>query len=68
MRFRQGSISKSLNELNMAYAVITTIEQFLEMVGVVIFIYTLLLYVSSYMKGVALRIKMIDDRRQRQSA
>jgi hypothetical protein len=52
----------------MAYAVITTIEQFLEMVGVVIFIYTLLLYVSSYMKGVALRIKMIDDRRQRQSA
>jgi hypothetical protein len=42
-------------------------EEFLEMLGIVIFIYTLLSYISSYMKGVSLRVKFIDDRKQRRS-
>jgi uncharacterized membrane protein len=47
---------------NMTYAMIATVEEFLEMLGIVVFIYALLSYMSSYMKGVSLRVKIINDR------
>jgi len=53
---------------NMMYAIITTIEELFEMLGIVVFIYALLSYMSSYMKGVSLRVNFIDDRKQRRSA
>jgi hypothetical protein len=53
---------------NMMYAMMATIEEFFEMLGIVVFIYALLSYMSSYMKGVSLRINFIDDRKQRRSA
>jgi glucan phosphoethanolaminetransferase (alkaline phosphatase superfamily) len=55
-------------EQNITYVLITTMEEFLEMLGIVIFIYTLLSYISCYMKGVSLRVKIMDDRKQRRSA
>lgn len=43
---------------------VVTIEEFLEMLGIVVFIYALLSYISSYMKGVSLRVHIIDDKKQ----
>lgn len=53
---------------DMTYAVITTIEETLEMLGIIIFIYALLDYIGSYLKGVSLRINIIGDKKQRRSA
>ncbi|MFQ4145273.1 hypothetical protein [Chlorogloeopsis sp. ULAP02] len=41
---------------NIIYAVITTIEEFLEMLGIVIFIYALMSYISTHIKGISLNI------------
>ena len=46
----------------------STIEELFEMLGIVIFIYALLSYISSFMKGVSLRINIIADAKQRRSA
>ena len=48
---------------NITYAILMTIEEFLEMLGIVVFIYALLSYMSSYMKGVSLRFNIIHDRK-----
>lgn len=53
---------------DITYAIITTIEETLEMLGIIIFIYALLDYIASYLKGVSLRINIIRDKKQRQSA
>lgn len=53
---------------DMTYAVITTIEETLEMLGIIIFIYALLDYIGSYLKGVSLRINIIGNKKQRRSA
>ena len=53
---------------SMTYAIITTIEELLEMLAVVVFIYALLSYISSYMKGVSLRVNINDDRKQNRIA
>lgn len=50
---------------DMTYAIITTIEETLEMLGIIIFIYALLDYIASYLKGVSLRINIIRDKKQR---
>lgn len=41
---------------NMGYALITTIEETLEMLGIAVFIYALLSYISLNLKGVDLRV------------
>lgn len=53
---------------DITYAIITTIEETLEMLGIIIFIYALLDYIVFYLKGVSLRINIIRDKKQRQSA
>ncbi|HEY9740431.1 MAG TPA: hypothetical protein V6C90_08060 [Coleofasciculaceae cyanobacterium] len=53
---------------NIVDAMLTTFEEFLEMLSIVVFIYTLLSYMSSYMKDVDLRVRITDDRKQRQRA
>lgn len=53
-----GYLSDLYGEQNMTFAMIQTIEEFLEMLGIVVFIYALLSYMSSYMKGVSLRVQL----------
>lgn len=43
---------------NMTYAIIMTIEELLEMLAIIVFIYALLSYISSYMKGVSIQINI----------
>ena len=61
-----GYYSDFYGEQNMAYALIVSIEEFLEMMGVVVFIYALLSYMSLQIKGVDLRIRIEEEASQRQ--
>ncbi|QMS91763.1 hypothetical protein HUN01_30755 [Nostoc edaphicum CCNP1411] len=51
---------------SMVYVFITTIEEVLEMLGIVIFIYALLSYISCNIKGIDIGIHIIDSRKQDQ--
>ncbi|MFW9261768.1 hypothetical protein [Nostoc sp. CALU 546] len=51
---------------SMLYVFITTIEEVLEMLGIVIFIYALLSYISCNIKGIDIGIHIIDSRKQGQ--
>jgi hypothetical protein len=53
---------------NIIYAFITTIEEVLEMLGVAVFIYGLLSYISGYMKGLDLAIHIGDRHKHHPSA
>ncbi len=63
-----GYYASLYSQDNIIHKLLTTIEEFLEMIGIVIFIYALLSYISSHVKGVSLRVNIIDDRKQRRSA
>ncbi|MGI2902328.1 hypothetical protein [Tolypothrix sp. VBCCA 56010] len=63
-----GYYAELHGQQNIIYVIITTIEEFLEMLGIAVFIYALLSYISTYMKGMALRINIINDNKQRQNA
>jgi hypothetical protein len=60
-----GYYSSSYGEENMIYQIIVTIEEFLEMLGVIVFIYALLSYMSFNMKGVELKVHITNDRKLR---
>lgn len=60
-----GYYAQMYSNDNMMYSILTTIEESMEMLGIVIFIYALLSYVSSFMKGVSLQINIVDDRKKR---
>lgn len=47
---------------NMTYAVIVGIEEFLEMFGVIVFIYALLSHINSAMKGLSLRFEIVEHK------
>jgi hypothetical protein len=55
-------------ENNIIYAVIVTIEESLEMLGIAVFIYSLLHYVSYYMKGSCLHVDIVKYRKKHLSA
>lgn len=64
-----GGYYSSLNgENNIIYAIIVTIEESLEMLGVAVFIYSLLHYISYYMKGTSLQINIVASGKKRYSA
>ncbi|PHJ56933.1 hypothetical protein VF14_36490 [Nostoc linckia z18] len=49
---------------SMLYSSITTVEEVLEMLGVIIFIYALLSYINSNMKGIDIGIHLNDGKKQ----
>ena len=53
---------------SMMYAIAATIEEFLEMLGILVFVYALLSYIDSYMKGLSIQVTLISDRHQHRSA
>ncbi|RUR83400.1 hypothetical protein ACF3DV_15570 [Chlorogloeopsis fritschii PCC 9212] len=56
MEMLGGYYTNLYGEKNIIYAILTTIEEFLEMLGIVIFIYALMSYISTYIKGISLNI------------
>lgn len=67
MEMVDGYYASLYGEKTFFYVVLTTIEEFFEMVGIAVFIYALLSYVSTHMKGLALKINIINNK-QHQSA
>ena len=61
MELIEGNYANSFGERNMVMAILTTIEEFLEMMGVVVFIYALMSYLSSETKNVGICIKTEDQ-------
>jgi len=61
-----ASLTGSQN--SMLYAVIVTIEESLEMLGIAVFSYSLLHYISSYMQGTCLHIDIVKYRKKHLSA
>lgn len=61
-----ASLTGSKN--SMIYAIIVTVEESLEMLGIAVFIYSLLHYVSYSMKGTCLHIDIVKYRNKRLSA
>ncbi len=49
------------------WVILIATEEFLEMLGIAIFSYALLSYISKNMKGLVLKINLIDDRKKRRS-
>lgn len=50
MEMADGQYASLYGEQNLTYAVLTTIEESLEMLGLIVFVYTLLAYVRRYIK------------------
>ncbi|WP_315789210.1 hypothetical protein [Fischerella sp. JS2] len=59
-----GYYANYYTETNMIYALITTVEEVLEMIGIVVFIYALLSYISSSMNGIDVGFHIIDSKKQ----
>ncbi|PPS45317.1 hypothetical protein B1A85_03390 [Chroococcidiopsis sp. TS-821] len=57
-----GYYAQIYGEQNMGYAVIAGIEEFFEMLGVIIFIYALLSYIDKEMKGLSVRFEIVAQR------
>ena len=68
MEMIEGFYADLHGEFNIVFTILTTIEEFLEMLGVAVFIYALLSYISFYMKGLTLRVNIIDYKKQPRSA
>lgn len=63
-----GYYANFYTERSMTYAIIVTIEESLEMLGIVVFVYGLLSYINSYMKGLSLKVTFVSDRHEHRSA
>jgi hypothetical protein len=62
-----GSYNEQNSIYNISYIWLATIEEVFEMIGVAIFIYALLMYMSRYMKGVTMKLNILDSRKQAQN-
>ncbi|WP_258003851.1 hypothetical protein [Fischerella thermalis] len=60
-----GYYANYYTQTNMIYALITTVEELLEMMGIIVFIYALLSYISSYMNGIDVEFHIMDRKKQR---
>jgi hypothetical protein len=54
-----GSYHWSINKFSLTYNIIATIEEFLEMSGIVVFIYALLDYIEVYLPSKEIRLRFI---------
>ncbi|PLZ05266.1 hypothetical protein [Fischerella thermalis] len=60
-----GYYANCYTQTNMIYALITTVEEVLEMMGIIVFIYALLSYISFYINGIDVGFHMMDRKKQR---
>lgn len=67
MESLSGSHAEIHTTNNFTTAIFTSIEEFMEMIGIVIFIYALLCYISSELKGLNLQIRVADGKKYRRS-
>ncbi|MEG4252499.1 hypothetical protein [Microcoleus sp. Pol10D4] len=51
-----GYVSSTTGQENVSYVIVTTLEEFLEMLGIVVFIHALISYIKTYLGGVSWNI------------
>ncbi|MEG4058323.1 hypothetical protein QUA57_22865 [Microcoleus sp. Pol7_B2] len=56
MEMPGGYIASTMGQENVAYVIVTTLEEFLEMLGIVVFIHALISYIKTYVGGVSWNI------------
>lgn len=61
MELLSGAYAELYTDENFVTAVLTSIEEFMEMTGIIIFIYALLSYISSELKGLNLNFKIANS-------
>lgn len=54
-----GYYTEIYGQENITYSILTTIEESLEMLGIIVFIYALLSYLNSYLKEIGFRVHLI---------
>ncbi|WP_009632222.1 hypothetical protein [Synechocystis sp. PCC 7509] len=62
MELLSGAYTELYTNNNFITSILTSIEEFMEMMGIVIFIYALLSYISSDLKGLNLNIKILSSK------
>ncbi len=65
MELLSGAYADLYTEDNFTSAILTSIEEFMEMTGIVIFIYALMSYISLELNGLNLKIKIADRKKHR---
>jgi len=63
MELLSGAYAELYTDENFVTAILTSIEEFMEMIGIVIFIYALLSYISSELKGINLQLRIADGKK-----
>lgn len=63
-----GAYAELYTQHNFTTSILNSIEEFMEMTGIVIFIYALLSYISLDLKGLNLNIKIAGSKKPRQGA
>ena len=56
-----GYYADAVGQRNLIYGLLASVEEILEMVGVIVFIYALLSYIGSYLENIDLRVKIVEN-------
>jgi hypothetical protein len=56
-----GYYADALGQRNLMYGLMVSVEEILEMVGVIVFIYALLSYIGSHLEDIDVRLKIVDN-------
>jgi len=56
-----GYYADAVGQRNLIYGLMASVEEILEMVGVIVFIYALLSYIGSYLENIDLRLKIVEN-------
>ncbi|MEG4491040.1 hypothetical protein [Microcoleus sp. D3_18_C4] len=61
MEMVTGYYADAVTKRNLIYGLMVCVEEILEMVGVIVFIYALLSYIGSHLETIDLRLKIVDN-------
>ena len=56
-----GYYADAVTKRNLTYGLMVCVEEILEMVGVIVFIYALLSYIGSHLENIDLRVKIVEN-------
>lgn len=59
-----GYYADAVGQRNLIYGLMVSVEEILEMIGVIVFIYALLSYIGSYLEDIDLRFKIRDSEKR----
>ncbi|MEG3929320.1 hypothetical protein [Microcoleus sp. D3_18a_C4] len=61
MEMVTGYYADAVGQRNLIYGLMASVEEILEMVGAIVFIYALLSYIGSHLETIDLRLKILDN-------